>query len=212
MMPMIESMMAAPISVLLRFGRHDDILAMPRPPEAQPVVAAWWQFARIVALARKGRANEAAAERPNLDALASRVAESALFGGTGLETARTILALAGQVADARIAWARGDRDAAIAAWTRAAAAVDRVPYDEPPIWFYPIRESLGAALLSSGRMADAERAFREDLARHPRNARSLFGLHAALVKQGRDGDAAWVRRAFDEAWKDADVTLTIESL
>jgi cytochrome c-type biogenesis protein CcmH/NrfG len=87
-----------------------------------------------------------------------------------------------------------------------------VPYDEPPIWFYPIRESLGAALLLAGKTAEAERSFRDDLKRHPRNARALFGLHAALVKQGRDSDAAWVRRAFDEAWKDADVTLTLESL
>ena len=48
--------------------------------------------------------------------------------------------------------------------------------------------------------------------RHPRNARSLFGLHESLVKQGKDADAAWVQRAFEEAWKSADVTLTLEAL
>jgi hypothetical protein len=48
--------------------------------------------------------------------------------------------------------------------------------------------------------------------RHPRNARSLFGLHESLVKQGKTSDAEWVKRAFDEAWKDADTTLTIEAL
>jgi hypothetical protein len=56
------------------------------------------------------------------------------------------------------------------------------------------------------------RVFRDDLARHPRNARSLFGLHESLLKQGRKADAAWVKRAFDEAWKDADSTLAIEAL
>jgi hypothetical protein len=87
-----------------------------------------------------------------------------------------------------------------------------VPYYEPPIFFYPVRESLGVALLLSGRAEDAERVFREDLVKHPRNARSLFGLHEALVKQGKTADAEWVKRAFTEVWKDADTTLTLESL
>jgi tetratricopeptide (TPR) repeat protein len=212
MMPMIESMAVAPLSVLLRFGRHDDVLQAPQPRDDQPVMLAWWRFARTVSLARLGRANQAETERVAFAKAAARVPESALFGGTGLESARTILALAAHVADARIAWAQNDKAAAIAAWRRAVAAADRTPYDEPPIWFYPVRESLGAALLLDGRAADAERVFREDLDRHPRNARSLFGLHEALIRQGRDADAQWVQKAFDEAWKNADATLTVESL
>jgi tetratricopeptide (TPR) repeat protein len=129
-----------------------------------------------------------------------------------LETARTILTLAGLVLDARLAWARGAREEAIGLWTKAVAAADRVPYDEPPIWFYPLRESLGAALVLAGRPEEAERVFRDDLSRHPRNARSLFGLHESLLRQGKEGDAAWVRRAFEEAWKTADVRLTLEGL
>ena len=74
-----------------------------------------------------------------------------------------------------------------------------------------IRESLGAALLSAGKPVDAERVFREDLDRHPRNARALFGLQASLAKQGKDVDAAWIKRAFDEAWKNADTPLTLEA-
>ena len=54
--------------------------------------------------------------------------------------------------------------------------------------------------------------FRDDLARNPRNARSLFGLQAALARQGKDADAAWVQREFERAWKNADTKLTIESL
>ena len=79
-------------------------------------------------------------------------------------------------------------------WTSAVAAADKMPYDEPPVCFYPVRESLGAALLLSGNAEDAERVFRDDLARHPRNARSLFGLHESLVKQGKTADADWVKR------------------
>jgi tetratricopeptide (TPR) repeat protein len=212
MMPMVESMITMQTSVLLRFGRHDEILALSAPPADHPVETAWWHFARGVALARTSKADEAAKERALLSEAIARVPDDALFGGTGLESAKTILALAGTVLDARIAWARGEQEESIRLWTDAVATADKVPYDEPPIVFYPVRESLGAALLMSGRVDDAERVFREDLVKHPRNARSLFGLYQTLEKQGRTADAEWVKRAFMDAWKDADTQLTLDAL
>jgi tetratricopeptide (TPR) repeat protein len=212
MMPMVESLITMKTSVLLRFNRHDEILDLAPPPADHPVETAWWHFARGVALARTGKANEAIKERAALVDGSTKVPESALFGGTGLESARNILGLATLALDARIAWARGSKADASRSWASASAAADKVPYDEPPVFFYPVRESLGAALLLSGKAEDAERVFREDLVKHPRNPRSLFGLHESLVKQGKDVDAAWVKRAFDEAWKEADTTLTIEDL
>ena len=212
MMPMIESMITIQTAVLLRFGRHETILALKPPPVDHPVEVAWWRFARGVALARTGKAGEAAAERAALAEESAKVPADALFGGTGLESARTILALATLVLDARVAWARGSQDEAIRTWRSAVAAADQVPYDEPPVFFYPVRESLGAALLLSSKPGDAERVFRDDLARHPRNARSLFGLHESLVRQGKTADAEWVKRAFEEAWKNADTPLSLEAL
>jgi hypothetical protein len=212
MMPMVESMITMKTAVLVRFGRDTEILALPQPAADHPVEVAWWHFARGVALARSGKANEAATARAALAGAAAKVPDEALFGGTGLESAKHILALATTVLDARIASARGSRADAIRLWTDAVAAADKVPYDEPPVFFYPVRESLGAALLLDGQAAEAERVFRDDLARHPRNPRSLFGLRESLSKQGRSTDAEWVKRAFDEAWRDADTTLTIEAL
>jgi hypothetical protein len=212
MMPMVESMITMQTSVLLRFARHDDVMALAAPPADHPVETAWWHFARGVALARTGKPGEASSERALLQEAMTKVPDGALFGGTGLESAAVILTLADTVLDARIAWARGQKADAIRLWTNAVAAADKVPYDEPPIFFYPVRESLGAALLLSGRPDDAERVFREDLLKHPRNARSLFGLHETLVRQGRTADAEWVQRAFLDAWKDADTSLTIDSL
>jgi len=211
MMPMGESMVVAPANVLLRFAKDAEVLALAAPPANRPVMTAWWHFARGVAFARTGKPDEAVKERAALDGAIAQVPDTALFGGTGLESAKTVLAIARTVLDARIAGARGSRDEAIGHWTRAVTAADKLSYDEPPVWFYPIRESLGAALLSAGKPADAERVFREDLDRHPRNARALFGLHASLAKQGKDVDAAWVKRAFDDAWKNADTTLTLEA-
>ena len=210
MMPMGESMIVMPTSVLLRFGKHAEILTLPAPAPEHPVMTAWWHFARGVAFAAGHQADQARTERDALHKATLLVPESALFGGTGLESARSILALAGTVLDARIAAARGRHAEAIAFWQRAVAAGDKVAYDEPPVWFYPLRESLGAALLVAGRAAEAERVYRDDLDRHPRNARSLFGLHQSLLAQQKNADAAWVKRAFDDAWRLADSALSID--
>ena len=85
-------------------------------------------------------------------------------------------------------------------------------YDEPPDWYYPVRESLGAALLSARRAADAEQVFRADLAKNPRNPRSLFGLAESLKAQQRSADEGWVRAQFTAAWKHADVKLKTSDL
>src|SRR4029434_10348877 len=167
MMPMVESMIVTPVSVLLRFGRHADILALTEPPADRPVQRAWHHFARGIAMARTGRTDEATTERRNLTGAIETVPTTALFGGTGLVEARTVLQLAGTVLDARIAAAKNEKDAAMQLWRRAVAAADLLPYDEPPVWFYQVRESLGAALLSNDKAAEAERVFRDDLERHP---------------------------------------------
>ena len=210
MMPMVESMVIMPVSVLLRFAKHSDVLALQEPPADRPVQRAWHHFARGTALAQTGKADEAEAERKLLAAAIKAVPETAAFGGGGWATAASALTVAASSLDARIAGARGEHDRGIKYWQQAVAAADQLPYDEPPVWFYPVRESLGAALLVAGRAADAERVFRDDLVKHPRNARSLFGLHAALTKQGKEADAVWVQREFNDAWKNADTKLTIE--
>jgi tetratricopeptide (TPR) repeat protein len=210
MMPMVESMVIMPVSVLLRFGRYADILALQPPPAERTVQRAYHHFARGTALARTGKADEAAAERKLLTAAIDAVPETAAFGGGGWAPAKTALNVAALSLDARIAHARGEHDRAVRFWQQAVAAADQLPYDEPPVWFYPVRESLGATLLATGRAPEAERVFRDDLQKHPRNGRSLFGLQIALAKQGREAEAALVRREFDAAWKNADTRLTLE--
>jgi hypothetical protein len=210
MMPMGESMLTIKTSVLLRFGQYGEVLALSTPPADQPVSAAWWHFARGMAFARTGKPDDAARERQALGEATAKIPDSALFGGTGLESARSIVMIAENVLEADIASARGNRQASIALWRKAVASGDRVAYDEPPVWFYPLRESLGGELLRAGNAAEAERVFREDLARHPRNARALFGLKESLAQQKKD--TTWVEQAFDAAWKQADVKLSVEGL
>ena len=134
----------------------------------------------------------------------------AIFGMPFNNKTKTILTIASDVLAARIAIARHDPAAAIPLLRQAAAAQDSLKYSEPPDWPFSVRESLGAALLLQGDNAAAEKVFREDLDRNPRNPRSLFGLSQALKAQHRDYDAQFVDRQFRSAWKGA--ALKVEDL
>jgi len=89
---------------------------------------------------------------------------------------------------------------------------DGLNYGEPPDWYYPVRESLGGVLLRSGNASMAEKVFRDDLERNPRNGRSLFGLMQSLKSQGRNQDAELVNQQFQAAWKNADMQLEVAKL
>ena len=112
----------------------------------------------------------------------------------------------------RIAAAQGDQKASLAHWRRAVEMQDALPYNEPPDWYYPVRESLGGELARAGQSAEAEEVFRADLQRNPGNPRSLFGLFQALTAQNKAAASRSVRQRFEDAWKHAEVTLRLEDL
>jgi tetratricopeptide (TPR) repeat protein len=130
----------------------------------------------------------------------------------GLNTTAAIFKIAEHAMDARIAAAKGNHRAAVDHWRKAVIAQDELNYDEPPGWYYPVRESLGAALLIAGDPVEAERVFRKDLEDNPGNGRSLFGLAESLKRQGKTEEARAVQAEFEKAWKNADVKLKIEDL
>ena len=103
-------------------------------------------------------------------------------------------------------------DAAIQDLREAVAIQDTLKYGEPPDWFFPVRESLGAALLKNGDASGAEKVFREDLDRNPRNPRSLFGLQQALMQQHRDYDAGFIESQFEASWKGGASQLKLDDL
>ena len=114
--------------------------------------------------------------------------------------------------EARLAMAKKDTAAAIEHFRLAVEAQDKLSYDEPADWFYPVRESLGAALLQNGNAAEAEQVFRADLTKNLRNGRSLFGLMESLKAQKNQIAVEFVRPEFEAAWKNADAPLKIEDL
>jgi tetratricopeptide (TPR) repeat protein len=106
----------------------------------------------------------------------------------------------------KLAAAQGKADDAVARLTEAVDAQDALQYDEPPPWFYPVRQTLGAILLQAGRAKEAEAVYRADLKEHPANGYSLFGLAASLRAQ-ESSQADEVQKQFEKAWADADVKL-----
>ena len=205
-MPMIEPFAAKKLYVLLRFARWSEVLALSRPDPQHKILTALWHFSRGVAHAALHHTTEAERERAAYVEARGAVPSDTPFN---YNSAGAIFRIADAVLDARIAGAKQDYEAAVAAWARAVAAQDTLNYDEPPDWFYPVRESLGAALLRVGRFEESERVFRTDLDRNPRNPRSLFGLMQALKAQNKDGAAAIVEKQYEAAWQRADVPLRL---
>jgi predicted Zn-dependent protease len=90
----------------------------------------------------------------------------------------------------------------------AVAEQDTHWFTEPPPWYFPVRQALGAVLLQAGRAREAEQVYREDLARNPGNGWSLFGLTRSLEAQGNAAEARRAEEAFAKAWARADVRLS----
>jgi tetratricopeptide (TPR) repeat protein len=207
MMPVLDGFIMTPIWVDVRFGKWEEVLARPEPMKELSGTHAMWRYANAVALAANGKVPEAEKERELFFAEMAAIPPEALLGE--MNKARDVLGVAAHVIDARIAAAKGQKDLAIEHWKTAVAIQDTLNYDEPADWYYPVRESLGAAVLARGRASEAEEVFREDLQRNPRNPRSLYGLTQALRAQNRESDASWVETQFNAAWRNADTKLTI---
>ncbi|MGB7921907.1 MAG: hypothetical protein WCF57_01550 [Pyrinomonadaceae bacterium] len=208
-MPMLESFMPTPSMILVRFRKWDDITKSSEPDRTMRIPNALWHYARGMAYAATGNLERAEAELKIFTA-----AVQAIPAGTpyGLNTAGSVLPIGENVLRARIALARNDKRTAIELLRKAVAAEDALKYNEPSDWDYPVRESLGGALLLNGEAEAAEKVFRADLEKNPRNGRSLFGLAESLKAQGKNYAARMVQIEFESAWKNADVKLRVEDL
>jgi tetratricopeptide (TPR) repeat protein len=210
-MPMLEGFMTIPTAVLVRFEKWDDVLKSPQPDVNLKTAGVFWHYARGMALAATGKTAEAEKEHQLIVDAKNATPEDVIFAPPFNNKTKSILRIADDVLAAKIAMARRDMAAAIARLQDGVAVQDSLNYGEPPDWYFPVRESLGATLLLSGDAAAAERVFREDLDHNPRNPRSLFGLRESLRKQGRNYDAGFVENQFRTAWK-GDTSLKLEDL
>jgi tetratricopeptide (TPR) repeat protein len=208
-MPMAEFVVPLPLYMQIRFERYDAVLAAQEPPRELPTATALWSWARAYALTAQGKYEEAAKEKAAFEIARAAVPADAMMN---LNTSKSLMDVAAATLDAKGASMRGQLDAAVSAWAKAVAVQDEQAYDEPPAWYYPVRESLGGEMLRAGKPAEAEAVFREDLKRNPANPRSLFGLAEALKLQKKEKEAAAVELQFRHAWRRADVVVTLANL
>jgi tetratricopeptide (TPR) repeat protein len=196
---------AMPVEILVRFGRWDEVLAAPEPPSYLPIARAMRHCARGVAYAALGQTDKARAEQQAFLVARAEVPNEAAFGNNKAED---LLAVAEHLLAGEILYRQGTVEEGIHELREAVNREDQLRYAEPPDWIHPVRHALGAVLLQENRPAEAERIYREDLARLPENGWSLFGLARSLQLQGKEQEAAEVAARFQKAWSEADVKIT----
>lgn len=202
--PWTQPIAAAPYTAHVRFSPPETVLALPAPePTSSPLVRASWHYARGIALARLGRAEDARAETAAIEALAKAPEITALpdAGVPGPD----LLAIATSEIEARIAQKAGDHARAAAVFAQAADAQDRLPYMEPPYWYYPMHQSLGSALMAQGKTEEAAAAFRAALQRSPNNGWAAAGLLRAAEAQGDRSGVEEARKLLQESWFGTDI-------
>lgn len=211
----LEAFVPLRVHVLVRFGRWDELIALPVPadPELYCTTTATVHYGRGIAHAATGRLPEARAERAALAAAYARIPESRyLFNNTS----RDILAIAVAMLDGEIAYREGRFDEAFTLLRHAIALDDALPYDEPWGWMQPTRHAYGALLLEQGRVAEAAAVYAADLGlddtlrrscQHPGNVWSLHGYHECLRRLGRDAEAVIIGRQLELARARADVDV-----
>lgn len=208
-MPGMEFYLSAPLSILLSFHRWQEVLALPKPADEMKLTTTFWHYGRAMAFAGLGQIEQAMQERRLfLDAKAN-LAPDQQFGNNKASTVMTIAAL---TLEAKLAEQQGQQQRAIDLLQQAINEQDNLGYDEPPHWLYSIRGALGGLLMRAGRYAEAERIFREELNKHTRSGRALFGLRESLIAQRKFYDAYWVNKNFQQAWQYSQINLTVEDL
>ena len=195
-----------PLLTLLRCHQWDEVLRLPEPRPSRLISIALWHFGRSMALAGKADLESAGGEQRIFEQLRSRLPKDTMWM---FNSGDKLLAVASPVLAATLS---ADPAQAIPMWRQAAKAQDELGYDEPPAFYYPVRESLGGVLLRAGKPAEAESIFRECLQQNPRDPRALFGLSEALKAQGKSDAADSVGRLFSESWKRPDVVLRVQDL
>ena len=202
--PGVEFFKTIPIQSLVQFGLWDEILKEDPPAERLEYANGIWHYARAVAFANKGEIEKARAEQAAISTFKEN--QDILFLDSISYPASMLLQIAEALASGEIALAGNDPESAVSHFSSAVAVQDKLPYTEPPFWYYPSRLSLGKALLASNLAAQAEQVYQRNLERYPRNGWALYGLMLALSAQGKETSAVAAR--FDTVWANADVTLT----
>lgn len=210
-MAVLQHFYMVPTMVLMRFGKWSEILASPAPDKDLIYPNGIWHYARGVAYVRTGKIDEARKELEQLTAIGTNPALEKLLL-MDLHKTTDLMQIAKEHLAGEIDAAAKNYDSAIKHLKTAVQVEDHLTYDEPPVWSNPMRHYLGAVLLDAKRPAEAEKVYREELFKFPKNGWSLIGLQQSLIAENKKAEADSVKKEFDSAWARADIKLTSSRL
>lgn len=208
--PWVQPIKAAPYFAHAQYSSPDTILAVPDPGDTFPYIKAAWHYARGTAQAAKGDVAAAAAEADAIDAIVNKA--DLTFLTSNFVPADQLLQIGRHVLLGRIAQQKGYANTAIDEFRHAANLQDSLPYMEPPFWYYPVRQSLGAALLMANRPEEAVEVFKAALKQSPGNGWVIYGLKEAQTKLSDEAGAKESEAALAKAWAGSPDMLALPRL
>lgn len=202
----LQHFAAIPLYAYVTFGKWDEILKYSEPQDKRPYSKAVWHYARAMALIANNNLAEAQKEISELGILRNNksIDELSIWG---INSAGNLIKIAYEVTNGELEAKKKNYSQAISYLKKAVELEDQLRYDEPPTWFYPCRQNLGAVLIDAGKYAEAQKVYEENLKEVPENGWGLYGLYQALLKQNKTNEAENVLKRFKEAWKYSDITL-----
>lgn len=192
----LQNFAVTPLLAYIRFGKWNEVLTVPYPGDEYSYMKLIWHYTRGIAFVRKDNLKDALEELDFLDSqdkyldheMVAKVAYEVLAGE--IETKKENLTKA------------------LKHFKNAVVFEDKLPYDEPSVWYIPTRQSLGSVLLKAKKYKEAEKVFLEDLAYYRQNGWSLMGLYQSLKGQRKIDEANKIKQEFDLAWSDSDIEIS----
>jgi tetratricopeptide (TPR) repeat protein len=207
----LQHYFAIPFYVLVKFAQWDYILDMKQPEKEIPYQQAVWHYARGMAFTGKNQISNAENELKKL----TLYSKDTVFNAIKIwetNSVSQLIQIAEKILKAEILEKKGKLNQSIPLLREAVAIEGQLAYQEPPDWFFSVRQTLGTKLFKDGKYKEAESEFLEDLKIYRENGWALNGLHEALIKQGKKAEATKVKARFEIAWKWADVQLDLSEV
>ncbi|KQS28406.1 hypothetical protein [Dyadobacter sp. Leaf189] len=192
-----------PQMAMVRMGKWNEILSDTTRIDPQ------WNYATIlsafakgIAFTQTGQADSAAAQLAIIKANINDVTltKRRIPFNSPVEVAR----IAERILGGAVLFEQKDPTRALTSLEAAVKLEDNLIYTEPKDWPIPSRQFLGRYLLKSGKAAQAEQVYREDLVKNPGNGWSLKGLHESLKAQGKTKELNSLEARYKTAFAHAD--------
>lgn len=206
----IQAILTAPYFAHAQFSTPEEMIAVEDPGDRFPMVKAMWHYMRGVAFATKGELEPARSEAAMIAELNANNDFQFLLDWT--VPAPDLLRIARHVLEGRIAQSEQNFETAAKEFQVAVEIQDTLPYMEPPYWYYPVRQSLGAALTSAGQTDEAIQVYRQSLVNYPNNGWALYGLAEAYDQAGDETGADETRKLYEKAWAENGIELDLSKL